>query len=412
MKKIKILLLIMMLGNLFSPSHPVIAEPVYTELGGIVRGELWLTADKSPYLLTSNLQIDTNGILHIGPGVLVNGDDKKIEVWGTVTSVDDSRKSVFNRVVVDLKWAIDDPNSPTFEVFNMDLLNSRIESWSRTSIVSIKNSLLYNCDIRLYSLFDKFVFENNSFYQGQTGSSVWISKHYDNDEITLSIQNNHMSGNPIEYTNPLIDLRYFSFGNTQYTIANNSLYSSGLIIRGHDTVGPINISMNYWNNLSTQEIENKIYDRNDDLNIKGIFDYEPTLAVLPSTLKISPPPKLHDMEIERTTVYSYPFNENIDIKTIQDYGLVVANIELVPGQGSEDNDCFRPVSYSSFDGTYSLIYWCSFFGEKIKPSYSIRLRATDVIGQVLEKQFTLYYSPRGPFNVFLPTIQTTEHWSR
>src|SRR3954463_3755116 len=69
-----------------------------TNVGGIISADTTWNLSGSPYTLTNDVQIAYGTTLTVDPGVIVNGDDRAIRVWGTLDVAGaSSAKVIFNR---------------------------------------------------------------------------------------------------------------------------------------------------------------------------------------------------------------------------------------------------------------------------------------------------------------------------
>jgi hypothetical protein len=58
---------------------------------------------------------------------------------------------------------------------------------------------------------------------------------------------------------------------------NSFLSSDGVVINAPFSGGPLDVSENYWGTTDINSIENRILDRNDDLNYATYIKYIPVL---------------------------------------------------------------------------------------------------------------------------------------
>lgn len=94
-----------------------------TSIGGIISNDTILELEKSPYILTEDMQIAYGATLTIEPGVVINGDCSSIKIWGTLNAAGtEENKIIFNYVNIDL-------NGKSEEHSFMDI-SFAIENWA------------------------------------------------------------------------------------------------------------------------------------------------------------------------------------------------------------------------------------------------------------------------------------------
>jgi hypothetical protein len=116
-----------------------------TNVGGIINTNTTWTSANSPYTLTNNVQIASGITLSIEPGVVVYGNNYRIENWGTFSAVgNSSSRIIFNDLYIQ-------PGTNGMSAIIIQFANIQRGSISGY-YGSVGNTTLTLKDSRLYSL--------------------------------------------------------------------------------------------------------------------------------------------------------------------------------------------------------------------------------------------------------------------
>ena len=249
-----------------------------TIVGGIINTDTTWTLAKSPYKLTSNVQIAQGATLTIEPGVIVSGSS--ITVFGTLNAVGNSGKYI--------------------EFSNMSIAPANDPSLSIKSNIIVRYCKISNC----------------SFY-GRTGSrtyaalqmsdciltnsydvlNIWypykdcyiernVFVDYKGVEVALASNNLYITNNlfikktDIQPSVPTI-LAQQSYGSEEVIVSKNTFYNNDKIaIKIPPSMSGIKVKAdnNFFNTTDISIISKLIYDRNIDLGSAYIINYLPILT--------------------------------------------------------------------------------------------------------------------------------------
>jgi hypothetical protein len=88
-----------------------------TQVGGIINSDTTWTSTSSPYSLTSNVQVAYGSTLTINEGVVINGNNHNIKIWGDfIVKGSDNSKIIFNNTNI-----VPAGNTSPDESYNMDI---------------------------------------------------------------------------------------------------------------------------------------------------------------------------------------------------------------------------------------------------------------------------------------------------
>ena len=149
-----------------------------------------------------------------------------------------------------------------------------LEVHTNVSLI-FRNSILYpdTCDIRISSSQDTFI-ESNIFLGMllDNGPRINVS----GDGIAY-IKNNLFEANVNPLSANLITCNFCQSSSRLVLKYNSFLSSDGAVISAPFSDGPLDVSENYWGTTDINSIENRILDRNDDLNYGTYIKYLPVL---------------------------------------------------------------------------------------------------------------------------------------
>lgn len=245
-----------------------------TEARGIISQDTDWTLDKSPYVLTENVQIEEGVTLTIEPGVVVEGNGKEIQTFGTLEAVGTESNLIrFNNVHLS-------PGSSIFgDYFFINIQYAEIFSGSvykpgstGYGCINLRDSIIRDCERFLYLWYPKenCYIERNIFINSG-GISVGTSndiKVYIRNNIFFDQHTDYAIENWASYNESETIVEYNSFLNTDRVAVRLPPRYPGVKLTAKN---------NFWNTTDPEIIESMIYDRHDDLNVAGYIEYVPFL---------------------------------------------------------------------------------------------------------------------------------------
>lgn len=237
-------------------------EPIVIS-GGILSQNLVLESDKI-YIVNGILQVAEQASLTVHSGASILGGE--IQVFGEfhvngsaegIVDIDNTTIRIGNNSFTDSALiSIDYANISNSSVYSpggeakygtLHLTNSRIEDnediylWYPNRDVKISGNVFKNTDI-----------------------SIGIS-----DDITVNIENNLFQGSNI--------VNWASYGNSRTILEFNSIMEDSKVKLQYTSGGNVEAINNYWGTTDVSVIEGLIYDKNNDLNLRGEISFDPFL---------------------------------------------------------------------------------------------------------------------------------------
>jgi cysteine-rich repeat protein len=271
----KVILSVILCPLLLSPA---VAE---TNVGGIISTDTVWNLNGSPYVLTNDVQIAYGTTLTVDPGVIVNGDDHAIRVWGILDVAGTSdAKVIFNRTHIRPGTA-----TTTTELFAISIQHARLNAGSLYDAkgdasygsLILRDSILKGIPYLYiwYPQADCYI-ERNIFFD--TGG---ISIGHDNG-IHIYVTNNVFYRLHSPFGDSYSVENWASYGTSETIVENNSFLNTDQIAVelpvGYDSAHMTAVN-NYWNTTDPTVIESMIFDRNDDLGSADFIPYLPFLSV-------------------------------------------------------------------------------------------------------------------------------------
>jgi parallel beta-helix repeat protein len=285
-----IIIIILLLGNLSviiptpGQANQTFAGPFY--VSGLIDTSVTWTKDNSPYIITDNLTIGTNGILNIFPGVQVKVDKGEwLKVLGKIycngSSVDGIIEFTGNGTSIPGWW------DAIYIMSDGNIINHTTIHYGNTSVIlngtittPVKNNYIENCTIAdtFISGID-LIYADNNIIKNNSFDNCWknLGIQYSNSNTILMNNNTWASTHALSMlssnSNKFYDNTYFDNSGNTYQLDNcnnNEFYfeyivtkqtaNYGFYINGsssHNTFYNINIS-DSWGIFTTIENSNNI----------------------------------------------------------------------------------------------------------------------------------------------------------
>jgi hypothetical protein len=245
-------------------------------LGGIMNASTTLNLAGSPYELTSDLQVAYGATLTIAPGVVIEGANRKIVVYGNLSAVGTANQPVTLhdvRVVPGGNTEVQ-PYSITIQYALVD--GGRIYDATGNAVYGslvIRDSKLLGLQSYMYVWYpvaDCYI-ERNVFV-GCGGISTGTS-----NAVKVYVRNNVFYQQTDTYS-----VQNWATYNTSGTIvALNSFLSTdrvALRLPAGYTDTQLTGTDNFWGTTSASTIAAMIFDQNDDLASAGVITFQPILT--------------------------------------------------------------------------------------------------------------------------------------
>ncbi|WP_088042242.1 Ig-like domain-containing protein [Bacillus sp. EAC] len=247
---------------------PIIHDQI---IPNIVQEDLHLTDENSPYYVNSKIQIANGVTVTIDPGVVIRGNSvESFELFGNAKLI--AKGTDLNKIKfinITLTAEKNSLASVEIEYANLDWVN--YNSFS-SGLLILKNSNIYG-----YSTIkvdqpsvDSFI-ENNLFLDSNFLS---VTPSVNN---SISIKNNTFKDRGSRAD---ILFNYKNSGNQNIKIEGNNFLGINKqaiqLVKSEDadSLKTINAQYNYWGTSNLNTLESKIFDRNDDLNLYAVVDYQ------------------------------------------------------------------------------------------------------------------------------------------
>jgi len=245
-----------------------------TIVGGIISNDTDWNLQGSPYIFSSDVQVDENITLTVDPGVQIIGDNYVLQIWGTldVKGSNDSKVSFKDTRIgagingtatylIDIKHATINGGGIYGLVRNrygiLNLTDSQIEN--TTTFINIDYPVS-DCKI-----------ERNIFINSE-GIRVGLD-----NEIQVVIRNNLF----YEQTGGFAIENWATYGGKENMIVENNSFLStnkiALYLREMSNPVGMTATHNFWNTTNDEVIDNMIFDRNDNLEISDYINPYPIL---------------------------------------------------------------------------------------------------------------------------------------
>ena len=277
----RVLLSIAVITSLLFPPVPAKAD---TTIGGLIKTDLTLTKEGSPYSLASTLQIPTGRTVTVDPGVEIRSNGVSIMFWNQGNLLFNGTRLNPIRLTGHPGLFFSGKNSP----FGSNLKISGVFFEGGDTLLSHEG----------YGGYQSIVFEDSEVIDVLGYVDVWyppnklviqrnvfinsggfsVGFRYSVDQTSVSIINNLFIGPST--TNFWIQV-WASYDGGQLEVHGNEFRGgsyTALRLAPNSGDTNMNASGNYWGNRSIQEIGNMILDSNDSLEYQNIIDVSSPLT--------------------------------------------------------------------------------------------------------------------------------------
>ncbi|MDK2937125.1 MAG: hypothetical protein PWP62_2133 [Eubacteriaceae bacterium] len=233
----------------------------FTEIqGGIIKENLVLTKDKSPYKILSDIQLSDNATLIVKEGVTIDGNNKNIEAFNAKIQIKGTKDEniIINNLSIIPKYT-DNNNPPEVDIEYTNLTGGT--PCGDRAKLTLKNSVLKNTKVIDVSWAEgETIIERNIIINGEP---IILAPYEGHSKAYIG--NNIFEGGSVN-----IKVDNFPTGETkiQYNSFNPNRYA--IYVTNGSSDAKINANDNYWGTVNTMKIEEMIFDRNDNLN-SGVF---------------------------------------------------------------------------------------------------------------------------------------------
>ncbi|WP_043931153.1 Ig-like domain-containing protein [Bacillus sp. EB01] len=276
-----------------------------TSVSGIINQNTTWTAEGSPYFLAGDIQIANGVKLTIEPGTTIEGNNKRIRVFGDFEAVGNSESKIkFNNVDIE-------PGAGDYTkrfLIHIEYADINYGSLYRPGPGAIYGSLILR-DSRLSNLSSYLYLwyptndvniERNVFISSE-GISVGTS-----DNVKVNILNNVF----YNYKNFAVE-NWASYSNSETIVSYNSFLNRkdytgyALVLPAGYSSSKMTAMNNYWGATNEAAIERMIFDKNDDLSSASYINFKPyLLSPDQNTPDIIPPnvPSVNEITDKSTSI--------------------------------------------------------------------------------------------------------------
>jgi len=288
----------------------------------IIQNEVTWRKENSPYQLQGNIEIAKDARLLLEPGVIIDGQNANIMVWGTITAAGTAEENIIlknvtmrlgssaQKAAIELAHAVTQGGSMAFGHGHGRFVvqHSRILQPTHPFYLRYPDG---DCS-----------FQNNLFVGDNASLKIGIGNN-----VNVYIRYNEFIGDYAQPSSPAIQT-WASSGNSKvYAQYNDFSRVKGyaLALGGNSATETIIGDHNYWGTTDTSIIDQKIYDKNDSLDNYSVINYQPILQQKVS----SPSPTVVGGIISEDTTWRFensPYNLKANVEIDK-----MATLTIEPG---------------------------------------------------------------------------------
>jgi len=245
-------------------------------LGGIISASTTLSLAGSPYTLTSNVQVAYGATLTIEPGVVLDGQGRRIEVFGSLAAVGTANQPVtFHGARL-----VPGANAPS-QPFSITLQHALVDGGS---IYGATGNAVYGSLVLRDS---RLVGVQDYFYVWYPVADCWIERNVfvscggfstgSTDGVKIHVRNNVFHDQTTAYAVE----NWAAYSTSEAIVELNSFLSTdrvALSLPTGYTSAKLTATNNYWGSTSVASINAMIFDQNDDLGSNAVITYQPILT--------------------------------------------------------------------------------------------------------------------------------------
>lgn len=258
----------------YSFRFTTISEENVTPIGGIISNDTILGVDKSPYMLTKDIQVAYGSVLNIEPGVVIKGNNFNIKTLGKFNAIGSENNKI------------------KFHNLNIGINGTSKEN----ALVDIQFSELYggsliaaggNAEYGSFNLRDSYIKDTKKYmYVWYPTADVNIERNIfenaggisvgTNNGIKVNIRNNVF----YKQTGSFAIENWASYDSSETIVEYNSFLSIDRVAlrlpKGYNNAKMTAIN-NYWNTEDLTIVDKMIFDKKDDLGSGDTIEISPML---------------------------------------------------------------------------------------------------------------------------------------
>jgi hypothetical protein len=252
----------------------------FTDVGGIISANTTWALSNSPYRLTSDVQVAYGAVLTIEPGVIVEGQNHRIAVFGLLSAVG----TALARISFD-DTRITPGSNRELEPFTIVVEYANLNRGSFYAPTgnaiyggfTLRNSVIRDASEYMYVWYpvaDTYI-ERNTFINS---GGISIGADLRTTAKHVYVRNNSFQGWTAPNGKYFAVVNWASYGGEAVVLKYNSFLSTDRIAVQVEIDGQLNAAENYWNTVNEGVIQSMIFDKNDDLGAPGYVEYRPFLT--------------------------------------------------------------------------------------------------------------------------------------
>ncbi|SFB19713.1 MULTISPECIES: Ig-like domain-containing protein [unclassified Bacillus (in: firmicutes)] len=352
----------------------VSAEETGTNVSGIIKENTTWTKEGSPYNLTGDIQIANDVTLTIEPGVVVEGTNYRIRVYGNLKAVGNTNLEIhFDHVNID-------PGESNLgrHLIHVEHANLNGGSLYQPTGNAVYGSLILR-DSRLVNL------ESYSYLWYPT-SDVYIERNVfiNSKGISVGTSNNvkvYITNN-LFFNNSNYAVENWASNDTSETIVSKNSFiddhdpiKQTLVLRRGSNMAKMTAVNNFWGTTDESFIEQMIFDKNDDLASASYINYQPYLQ--------QPDPETPTVDKEApvvTGVENSHFYNTAKIITFNEGTATLNGVEIESGYVVENEGAYD-LTVTDFSLNETVVH---FTIDKTAPEITYSLGTTEPINDFVK----------------------------